>query len=418
MTTPYAARVLTPHMKAHMALPHPIDRPHPIAPTAARLAKNPVSARLLSSYYVTALLIVAGLTIASHLALTLVLNHNHGAAAIINVSGRQRMLSQRIASLAAEYRLGDATARAPLLTAVDEFQSNENILADTVLASPEQDAADQQLRQIYAASFDQEVKTYIADARIVAGLPPGATAAAPALASLFAEARAPLLDQLEAVVLIHQRTTEAVLDELENLQLGILALVLLTLTAEALTIFRPMIRRIEIFTTEMARLATVDPLTGLSNRRGFTEKCEAELIRARRVRRPASLLLLDADHFKTVNDKYGHAAGDEALCLVARTLHETLRASDITGRIGGEEFTVFLPETDLDGAAQLADRLREAIAAAKLIFQDQLIRLTVSIGVAPVGLEAATPLDVALQAADEALYRAKQSGRNRVICAA
>jgi diguanylate cyclase (GGDEF)-like protein len=129
-------------------------------------------------------------------------------------------------------------------------------------------------------------------------------------------------------------------------------------------------------------------------------------------------LLLDADHFKAVNDKYGHAAGDEALCLVARTLHETLRASDITGRIGGEEFTVFLPETDLDGAAQLADRLREAIAAAKLIFQDQLIRLTVSIGVAPVGLEAATPLDVALQAADEALYRAKQSGRNRVICAA
>jgi diguanylate cyclase (GGDEF)-like protein len=405
-------------MKAHMALPRPIDRPQSSAP-AARLAKTPVSARLLSSYYITALLIVAGLTIASHLALTLVLDHNQGAAAIINVSGRQRMLSQRIAGLAAEYRLGDATARAPLLAATDEFESNENILADAVLASPEQDAADSQLRQIYATTFANQVNTYIADARLVAGLPPDAPAALPALKNLFAQARAPLLDRLESVVLIHQHSSEAVLTELENLQLIILALVLVTLAAEALTIFRPMINRIEDYTGELARLATIDPLTGLSNRRGFAEKCEAELLRARRSRRPTSLLLLDADHFKKVNDTYGHAAGDEALCLVARTLQSTLRATDITGRIGGEEFTVLLPETDLAGASLLAERLRETIDAAKLTFQDQLIRLTVSIGVAPVGLDAAeSPLETALQAADAALYRAKQAGRNRVIAAA
>lgn len=365
----------------------------------------------------TALLIIASLTISSHLLLTYVLRHNQGTAAIINVSGRQRMLSQRIASLAAQYRLGDITARPALIIAINEFATTEAALSAANRAVMHANAATLDIRDIYAAGanpLDAEVAGFVSDARQISSLSPADPAMEAPLNRLFAEARSPLLTKLDNIVAIHQSETERVLAELEDLQLAILGIVLLTLTTEALMIFRPMIRRIIVYTTEITRLATTDPLTELPNRRGFLERCEAERIRAQRHGRPLCLMMLDADRFKQINDTYGHEAGDEILRSMAATFQKVLRASDFAGRLGGEEFAVLAPETDLPGGTLLAERLRAEVASQTVIFQGQKITITVSIGVAQV-LGDAKGIGRALHDADLLMYRAKQAGRNCVF---
>ena len=382
-------------------------------------SENPFSAVRLTRYYVTALLIIAGLTISSHLLLTYVLRHNQGTAAVINVSGRQRMLSQRIASLAAELRLGDKTARPALVVAIDEFAATEAILSATGHGAAHSNAETLQISQIYTGSkdsLDAEASGFVADARQVANLPSTDPAAAAPLDRLFTVARSSLLQKLNTVVTIHQRETERVLAEVESLQLAILGVVLVTLVVEALLIFRPMINRIVFYTAEVTRLATIDSLTNLANRRGFLERCEVEHVRAQRYGRPLCLLMLDADNFKQINDTYGHEIGDEMLRAMSRLFQDVLRGSDFAGRLGGEEFAILAPETDLPGATFLAERLRSKIASEPIISRNQKIGLTVSIGVTPV-LTDADGIGRALREADALMYRAKRAGRNLVISA-
>lgn len=164
---------------------------------------------------------------------------------------------------------------------------------------------------------------------------------------------------------------------------------------------------------ELRRWATTDALTGIANRRHFIEVAEREMPRAQRYGRPMSVLVFDVDHFKSVNDRYGHAIGDEALKAIARATLRTLRESDLFGRLGGEEFGVLLPETDLTGAADLAERLRAAIAVTRVEAEGDQVALSVSIGCADIGADD-EGIDCVLVRADQALYRAKNGGRNRV----
>jgi diguanylate cyclase (GGDEF)-like protein len=377
----------------------------------------PLSARRLTGSYLAALLIIAGLTIASHLALAYVLQHNKGAAAIIDISGRQRMLSQRIASLAAEYRLGDQTARPALVAAIDEFDNVEAKLSAGNLASLSNDPETLAVRRIYlggAPSLNDQATGFVADARRVAALPSDDPAASAALSRIFAAARAPLLMKLDDVVEIHERSADTVFAELENIQLATLIFVLLTLAVEALTIFRPMIRWIITYTGEVVRLATIDPLTEIANRRGFIERCETERARAARADRPLSLLMIDVDHFKAINDRYGHDGGDAVLRAIADRFRQTLRSADVPGRLGGEEFAILLPETDLQGAGLLAERLRAAVEQMSTSFETYRIAVTVSIGVVAVRHDDGA-IERALHDADALMYRAKDRGRNCVV---
>lgn len=165
---------------------------------------------------------------------------------------------------------------------------------------------------------------------------------------------------------------------------------------------------------ELRRLATVDSLTGLANRRHFMELVESEAARARRYRRPLSLLVIDADHFKRINDTHGHPAGDEVLKAFAEVGRATLRRTDTLGRLGGEEFAVLLPETDLDGAQLLAERLRTRLARHTVRYDNRSIVFTISVGGATWSPDdgAVEPL---FKRADDALYEAKRTGRNRVV---
>jgi len=167
--------------------------------------------------------------------------------------------------------------------------------------------------------------------------------------------------------------------------------------------------------TRLSEQASTDALTGLANRRRFFERGSELFELARRHQRPMSLLMLDLDHFKQVNDTFGHAVGDEVLVRVARLLETSRRQGDLPARLGGEEFVVLLPETGLARAIEAAERIREGVENAPLTLEDgTLVPVTISVGVAE--LRAAdAELHLLLIAADAALYRAKDAGRNRVM---
>ena len=165
--------------------------------------------------------------------------------------------------------------------------------------------------------------------------------------------------------------------------------------------------------SELTRLATTDPLTAAANRRQFLAQAEQEMERAGRYGRKLAVVMIDIDHFKAVNDSYGHAAGDAVLVAVAAACRALLRDVDCFGRIGGEEFALLLPETTLAGAMEAAERLRQAIAASKAVFGDRVLRVTASLGVAERS-EGDANFDALLARADAALYRAKAAGRDRI----
>jgi diguanylate cyclase (GGDEF)-like protein len=160
--------------------------------------------------------------------------------------------------------------------------------------------------------------------------------------------------------------------------------------------------------------ASMDPLTGMFNRRGFAEATSRVIEREANAGRPATVLIFDIDHFKSINDRFGHPAGDEILKLFAAVVVNTLRITDLSGRIGGEEFAAFLPCSLEDGVIA-AERVREAFANSGIVDETGPVDTTVSIGVA--GGPAGTELEVLLAAADTALYQAKRGGRNRVEAA-
>lgn len=163
----------------------------------------------------------------------------------------------------------------------------------------------------------------------------------------------------------------------------------------------------------LERLACVDGLTGLNNRRHFLTLIESEWSRFQRYGRPLALLMIDIDFFKSVNDTFGHDAGDAVLRAVSETMHKSKRSSDIAGRLGGEEFALVLPEATPDRAMAAAERYRTLIGGRPVIAKGRQISVTVSVGVslAEAGMAG---FDELLKRADVALYEAKNSGRNRV----
>ncbi|AUC97381.1 MULTISPECIES: GGDEF domain-containing protein [Bradyrhizobium] len=161
--------------------------------------------------------------------------------------------------------------------------------------------------------------------------------------------------------------------------------------------------------------ASIDPLSGMLNRRGFSEACARVIEREATAGRPVTVMIFDIDHFKSINDRFGHPAGDEILKLFSAVVVNNLRISDLSGRIGGEEFAALLP-CPLEEGVLVAERVREAFENSDIVCEEGPVDTTVSIGVA--GGPAGTELEVLLASADTALYQAKRGGRNRVEAAA
>ena len=172
--------------------------------------------------------------------------------------------------------------------------------------------------------------------------------------------------------------------------------------------------KLKILQDQLKEVANTDPLTGLGNRRRLFEMLSSEMARSQRIDKPFSLAMIDIDHFKKVNDTYGHMGGDKVLAELSKEIVFGIRKYDLATRFGGEEFAVVFPETTLDQAAIVAERIRARIK--KISFTDELsdLRLSVSLGVATYPAPGIDTIDDLIREADNALYQAKKNGRDRI----
>ncbi|NYE61747.1 diguanylate cyclase (GGDEF)-like protein [Duganella sp. 1224] len=177
-------------------------------------------------------------------------------------------------------------------------------------------------------------------------------------------------------------------------------------------------KTLEATVRELELLATTDDLTGLHNRRSLLHRLKFETARAKRFRAPLSAVMIDLDHFKKINDEYGHAVGDQVLTTLGRLLRDNVRVIDIPGRYGGEELCVILPNTPLEGACKFAESLRVKIESAVHYAGTRPLHVTASLGVGAFDHMEIDDAESLLRQADTALYRAKHGGRNRVECGA
>ena len=186
-------------------------------------------------------------------------------------------------------------------------------------------------------------------------------------------------------------------------------------TAALVSSFAFLLMHKERADAQALRLATLDPLTGAYNRRTFNEIAEREMSRARRAGQPLSVIMLDIDHFRAVNEQHGHRAGDQVLQKIGEILRASLRKEDMLVRFGGEEFLVWLPDVPGPGAVVVAGRLRKSVAAEEIVVGHEKVALTVSAGVAARLDEGPESVDRLVARAEEALMLAKRRGRNRVV---
>lgn len=370
-------------------------------------------ARRLTTAYVCGLLLIGFLTAGVHALLDHIIVQQRDAATIINVAGRQRMLSQRIALLSNAVQSGDESARAPLKLGILQMErAHEALVSGGDLGISR--ALSPEMHAYFFAGPDAlapSVRAYTAAARQFHDT--GDTAA---LAEVQAAARSDLLIRLDRAVTLFEDEANRHIDSLRLVQTGLLAILLAALLLEATFIFRPLVNKVGQTATRLLDMATHDGLTGLINHRFFMESADEILkgVRHQADTQQVSLLMLDLDYFKRVNDAYGHAIGDAVLVRVAHVLRDSLRVSDLCARMGGEEFAVLLSATDMDNAVIVAEKLRAAIAETPGAPGPAI---TVSIGVSSLGGHADS-LDHMLDRADKALYRAKSGGRNcvRVSC--
>ncbi len=381
----------------------------------------------LTRRYVAALAIVGALAVAKYIAEDRVLRRETHQATLINTAGQQRARLQRSVALAQQLAAMPEgpdrdSVRSALAGVLAAFEGSHQRLAHSESLSQSVVALSPDAERIYfdqPAGLDVRLHAY-ADSmrRVIATQPTGDTAV---LRHLLREASqiAGLQDQtVTALVAEH----EATLARARRSALVLLLALLVALALIGLLIFQPLVRRIrqearllEEANAQLKRLSFLDALTSIPNRRAFEERFQLEWRRAQRHSSPISVLMIDIDHFKEYNDHYGHQRGDECLAQLAQRLRNSVsRPGDFVARYGGEEFAIILPDTDVAGATAVAENLRKRAAGLRIPHAASPVRdvVTISVGVASIIPDPGSPIPVA--AADQALYRAKQLGRNRV----
>ena len=379
--------------------------------------KDPVY--LLTVGYVLALIIIAMMSFCIHLVLgELVKEHNNAA---VIMSARQGKLSHKIALYASEYaETQDKVIREQLEDSIELMKGAHEALTSGNKALDIASKPTGELERIYFSlpyALDDKVKTFVSHAENLITLPPNqVNKDNEDYKYLIESSRGPLATALEAAIMAYEAESETRTGKLQSYQKMALYVIFATLIAEAILIFRPLVSRVRRYAERLRHMAMTDVLTGVDNSRSFMRKSMKELKSARRHKTPLSVAILDLDHFKKVNDEYGHLVGDEVLKAFTQFVLRTMRIEDEFARIGGEEFALLLPHTDLQGAQVIADRVRHIIEISPFHTESgKSVKVTVSIGVAEVDPESAD-FEIAMDAADKALYKAKQEGRNKVVC--
>ena len=370
--------------------------------------------------YVLALLLVAACVVGGHVALERVLTAQESSAAEINVAGRQRMLSQRVAGAAALLVVAEGEqadrVRGRLVTATDRLEREHAALrhGDDALGLSEAPPPPVLALLDGPAGLDAALADFVDDARGLAEQDQ-VSADDARLARLTAASAGPLLEALDDRVAAYQAVADARVARTADVALALTAATLLLLASEAAFVFRPMGRRIAAEARRLAgaeeaarSLAEHDPLTGLPNRRHV----QAAVARYEDAGTTLAVAIGDVDHFKQVNDTYGHLVGDDVLVAVARTLQELAAETGLCARLGGEEFLVVLPGVAQEDLAAVLRRSARVLAAR--CASGGLPPVTLTWGVTESGPGCWTQ---GLRRADRAVLEGKRSGRDRVVVA-
>lgn len=359
----------------------------------------------------TLLVIIA---LASHTFTILQIEANQSSAQIINDAGKQRMFSQRIASFSLQLKEGKTSAKPMLQTTFEQFTRHHQLLNKKIEHRNHlliYRLIDIQYARVVSATIASHmIDDYLKSTSILLTSAPESSEFQQAFDNIVSQANEPILNAIEKMVYDEQQIAETQIARIHKTQqIGFIA-ILVTSILGLFTVFHPMARN----ATYLRRLASIDALTGTLNRRAFIQRADDELLRSKRYLKPISLLAIDVDHFKQINDRYGHSGGDAALVALANTLQQQLRSSDALGRWGGEEFLIILAETNIQEAKIVAERYRQLLSDIIITYGTETIRITVSIGLAGFDREISSR-DVLIEQADSALYEAKRNGRNQVV---
>jgi diguanylate cyclase (GGDEF)-like protein len=384
----------------------------------------------LTRPYVLALTFIAAIATAGYVAMEIVVRTEARSIRILERSTRQRTLVERAAIVTqllilAEEAEQRGAIRLELIRVLDALRSLHDAMVHPAGGEAELSAAERAAYFEEPLQLENRIHDFIEAGRTIAALPDTALSFDhPDYLVIIATAAGGTSAVLDSVVQGFVRENERGIDRLRVAAFGALIVMLLGLGLVAVGIFAPLVREMHRETELLERanetlhqLSALDGLTGIPNRRSFEERIDEEWRRALRDQASLAVLMIDIDHFKAYNDRYGHLQGDDCLVQIAGTLARTVnRPADFVARYGGEEFVAVLPDTDARGAALVADRVRQRIESLGMTHEVSPVApvVTVSVGfaaVVPTGSLGVTDL---LGASDRALYEAKRNGRNRI----
>jgi len=373
--------------------------------------------------YAGALAFVGLLVVAAHFTIDRIAGEQKTAARMVEMAGTQRMLSQRAASLTLEYvNTRDQSQRGTIREMINgaqlEMRATHMALTRGDVAQGIPAAASEAIDEIYFGDpnlLDQRVRLFMYDIReILTKQWDPELENSVYVKSVVLASRQALLASLDDATDEFMTDSLVRVEELRTTLRVMHGAVILAIVGIGFFVFTPLFRRVVRQNESLADAAQTDSLTGGLNRRGFMATGAAEFSRAIRYRTTMSVMVLDIDHFKNINDSLGHAAGDQVIRALAETCMQTLRKSDAFGRLGGEEFGILLPETHIEEAMRVAEKLRELLANLPIQRDKTEISFTVSIGVAE-RVDSDSSLEDMLNRADIRMFSAKNAGRNRVV---
>jgi len=374
----------------------------------------------LTTFALIALLITTSLIIIDYIAAEESL-----MVEVHDIGGRQRMLSERTVHLLLEYAVEkDPDARDQIVKLIElslqPFDKTHKRLIRGRLSAGETVIFLKSIDDIFFGEtvyLDEKARIFIYNTREVL-----ANEWSPELISSYylkqlREATKQVLHNgLDTLATEYTRYSKSRIMRLRIIVAILLGGIVVVLCGAGVFVFNPMFKRIETQEQELHNMAFIDPLANCHNRRSFLTSAEIAFERSRRYSHTFAVLYLDIDHFKDLNDNYGHAIGDDAIKELTRICQDNIRDSDILGRIGGDEFGIILQECGLDFAIQTAEKLRQRISDHIILSDAGDINFSISVGAATV-IDTDKDIDDILKRADKYLYKAKRTGRNLVIAA-